>query len=78
MGVTNFPNGVASYGAPIIGGGMPITAGTVYYVSYANGSDGNDGTRDTAHSHYTQPLFPRPGLLLKEERYAHYQSSDQH
>jgi hypothetical protein len=43
MGFTNFPNGVASFGAPVIGGGLPITAGNVYFVDYGNGSDGNSG-----------------------------------
>jgi hypothetical protein len=42
--LTNFPNGVASFGLPVYGGGtIPTTTGTVYFVDYDNGSDGNDG-----------------------------------
>jgi hypothetical protein len=44
MALTNFPNGVTSFGVPIIGGigGIPLT-GTWYFVDPANGSDGFDG-----------------------------------
>lgn len=44
MALTNFPNGVTSFGVPVIGGigGIPLT-GTWYFVDYANGSDGYDG-----------------------------------
>ena len=44
MALTNFPNGVSSFGVPIIGGigGIPLT-GTWYFVDPLNGSDGNDG-----------------------------------
>lgn len=45
MALTNFPNGVSSFGVPMIGGigGIPLT-GTWYFVDPANGSDGNEGT----------------------------------
>lgn len=44
MALTNFPNGVTSFGVPMIGGigGMPLT-GTWFFVDPANGSDGFDG-----------------------------------
>ena len=49
MPITNFPNGVSSFGFPILGGGfMAIEAvnknpSQVFFVS-VNGSDGMDGT----------------------------------
>lgn len=44
MALTNFPNGVTSFGVPMIGGigGIPLT-GTWFFVDPANGSDSNDG-----------------------------------
>jgi len=42
MGLTNFPNGISSFGVPVIGG-IPATTGTVFFVDYTNGSDGNSG-----------------------------------
>jgi len=44
MTLTNFPNGITSFGVPVIGGigGIPLT-GTWYFLDPANGSDGNDG-----------------------------------
>lgn len=41
MGLTNFPNGISSFGVPVVGNGIPATYGTVYFVDYDNGSDGN-------------------------------------
>lgn len=50
MSLTNFPNGISSYGIPVLGGGgvLPLTMGaaglgTVYFVDATNGSDGNHG-----------------------------------
>jgi hypothetical protein len=40
MGLTNFPNGITSMGAPVLGNGIPATEGSVYFVDYGNGSDG--------------------------------------
>ncbi len=46
MPLTNFPNGISSFGIPVMGGGgMPATKGKVYFVDYGNGSNGNSGTR---------------------------------
>lgn len=45
MGVpTNFPDGLTSYGVPLLGGigGIPLT-GTWFFVNPATGSDGNTG-----------------------------------
>lgn len=45
MGFTNFPNGVSSFGIPVMGGGgIPAMFGNVYFVDFRNGSDGNPGT----------------------------------
>lgn len=48
MSYTNFPNGVTSFGIPMVGGvgGLPLT-GTWRFVNYATGSDGNEGTADS-------------------------------
>jgi len=43
VGLTNFPNGITSFGMPVIGGGLPPTFGNVYFVDYTNGNDGNSG-----------------------------------
>lgn len=46
---TNYPNGVTSYGVPVVGAGIPFTFGTVFFVNSDSGSDSNDGlTKDTA------------------------------
>lgn len=49
MPVTNFPNGVGSFGVPVLPGpiaplGGPITTGKVLFVDVTNGSNGNTGT----------------------------------
>lgn len=48
MGLTNFPNGISSFGNPIFGGGMSLPlmgkSGKAYFVDPARGSDGNRGT----------------------------------
>ena len=41
--LTNFPNGITSYGMPVVGGGVPFSFGKYYFVDYALGSDGNAG-----------------------------------
>jgi hypothetical protein len=45
MALTNFPNGITSFGVPVLGniGGIPLT-GTYYFVNPATGSDAYDGT----------------------------------
>ena len=43
MGVTKFPNGISSFGVTLTGTNIPATFGTVYFVNYDTGSDGNDG-----------------------------------
>jgi hypothetical protein len=50
MGLTNFPNGITSFGVPVIGGGpqIPVTTGTYFFVHSGTGAAGNDGlSRDT-------------------------------
>ena len=46
MGLTNFPNGVSSFGIPVLGGGgIPATKGNVFFVDYGSGSDSHRGNR---------------------------------
>lgn len=44
MGFTNFPNGISSFGVPVLGGigGIPFT-GKYWFVDPVNGLDGNSG-----------------------------------
>lgn len=44
MALTNFPNGITSFGVPVLGniGGLPLT-GTYFFVDPAVGSDAYDG-----------------------------------
>lgn len=42
MPLTNFPNGVSSFGVPIFGVPLP-TAGNIWFVKPYSGSDGNNG-----------------------------------
>jgi hypothetical protein len=43
MSVTNFPNGVSSFGVQLPSGGIPATKGRYIFTDYGSGSDGNDG-----------------------------------
>jgi hypothetical protein len=46
MPLTNFPNGISSFGVPIVGGSVPAVpsgVGTVYYVDQQRGNDALDG-----------------------------------
>jgi hypothetical protein len=44
MGLTNYPNGISSFGIPVIGNSMvPSSPGKYYWVDYTNGSNGNTG-----------------------------------
>jgi len=40
MGLTNFPNGISSFGVPVMGGGVPATPGNFLFVDYTLGNDG--------------------------------------
>lgn len=44
MGLTNFPNGITSFGVPVLGGASNPILGSVFFVDSATGSDGNLGT----------------------------------
>jgi len=59
MALTNFPNGITSFGVPVLGtiGGLPFT-GNYYFVDPLNGADGNDGTPEL-------PLKTLYGALAK-------------
>lgn len=43
MGTTNFPNGLRSFGMPVLPG-LPATTGSVFFVHSGTGSNGNNGT----------------------------------
>lgn len=45
--LTNFPNGISSFGVPVLGGvgGIPFN-GNYYFVDPVTGADGNPGTSD--------------------------------
>lgn len=45
--MTNFPNGLASFGVPVTPASVPATSGKVFFV-HSSGSNGNSG-KDTAH-----------------------------
>jgi hypothetical protein len=48
MSITAFPNGISSYGVPVLGGGsIPSVTGKVFWVDSGTGSDDNDGKKDT-------------------------------
>ena len=42
MGLTNYPNGISSFGLPVFGD-IPATFGDIYFVDYRNGNDSNTG-----------------------------------
>jgi len=46
MSLTNFPNGITSFGSPVYGGTTDIASGNIYWVSKSRGSDSNPGTYD--------------------------------
>lgn len=39
MAITNFPNGISSFGSPVLGAGFPLMPGTIFYVNPDTGSD---------------------------------------
>lgn len=48
-GLTNFPNGISSFGIPVMGGGgIPATPGNVLFVDYGNGDDGRSVKSNSA------------------------------
>lgn len=44
MSLTDFPNGVSSFGIPIVGGGVPTTLGSTFFVSSVTGNASFSGT----------------------------------
>jgi hypothetical protein len=48
MALTNFPNGITSFGVPMIGGDLPIvpSTGNYWFVDSVHGSNGNPGSFD--------------------------------
>ena len=69
MGLTHFPNGVTSFGIPMLGAGVPAMFGDVYFVDFANGSDGNSGksmdqaTKTLSHA-YTKIVSDQNDMIL--------------
>jgi hypothetical protein len=49
MAITNFPDGVSSYGMPVVGQGVPI-ARAYKFVCSTYGSNGNDGTLEAPYA----------------------------
>jgi hypothetical protein len=47
MSLTNFPNGITSFGIPIIGSPSPSVYGNYWFVDTVNGADGNHGKSPT-------------------------------
>lgn len=45
MALTNYPNGVSSFGVPMVGGALPIGP-EYYFVHSGRGANGNEGTLD--------------------------------
>lgn len=43
MSLTNFTNGLAVFGMPVLPGGVPASTGTYYFIDSNTGSDSNDG-----------------------------------
>jgi len=58
MPITNFDNGVSSFGIPVLGGGLGMPMGGKHiFCDPANGADGNDGLSwDNAHATLGQSL----------------------
>ena len=43
MAITNFPNGITSYGVPVLGSAGITTTGNFFFVDSVTGSNGNSG-----------------------------------
>jgi hypothetical protein len=44
MGLTNFRNGISSFGVPVLPSSSGVTTGAVFFVCSVNGSNGNSGS----------------------------------
>lgn len=57
MTTTNFPNGLTSFGIPLIGSGaLPVTAGNYWFVNSATGNSGGPGTFDAPYATLSQAI----------------------
>lgn len=56
MVTTNFPDGITSFGVPIVGGSLPPFTGNYFWVNETTGSDGNTGAADNPFKTLTQAL----------------------
>lgn len=69
MTLTNFPNGLSSFGVPLMGDNVPATFGEVWFVDYRNGSDDNDGKSkessfQTLSQAYSKAVSNRNDVIL--------------
>ena len=39
MGLTNFTNGISSFGVPVLGGSAEVSSGSIFFVLSGTGSD---------------------------------------
>lgn len=46
--LTNYPNGISSFGIPVVGNGLLPSQGNVYFVKPSSGNDANSGTSPNA------------------------------
>jgi hypothetical protein len=80
MGYTNFPNGVTSFGVPVMGNGVPFTYGKYYFVNSDRGSDGNNGLSAdqpfaTISKAYTAVTSGNHDVIILSGNAAHAQTS---
>lgn len=81
MGLTNFPNGISSFGIPIYGGGgVPTTQGNVYFVNYSTGADAGPGNSPnnpwkTIEYAYSQVLSNNDDVIVLQGSATHVLSA---
>jgi hypothetical protein len=68
MGLTNFPNGITSFGVPVFGGGnlIPVTLGKTFWVDSA----GSAGTFPTLASAYESCVTGRGDVIVMKAGHA--------
>lgn len=78
MGLTNFPNGLSSFGIPVIGGGgaglIPATSGSYYWVDSNGSGRGTQGTFknpfSTLAAAYTACVASRGDVIVMKPGHA--------
>ena len=57
MAYTNFPQGITSFGIPVVGSGaIPVTSGSYWWVSSVTGNSGGPGTPDAPYATVAQAM----------------------